>query len=112
MFINDDLFFIEYADSVSYCYEKQQFDAQDTSHILINLGNPLCLSLTEENICLPKYQFCMFIPENKNILKSSPGQKFIYLSLKYMKIKQIYTSFVLYDILSYKTKKEHCKVIE
>ena len=82
MFINDDLFFIEYADSVSYCYEKQQFDAQDTSHILINLGNPLCLSLTEENICLPKYQFYMFIPENKNILKSSPGQKFIYLSLK------------------------------
>ena len=82
MFINDELFFIEYADSVSYCYEKQQFDAQDTSHILINLGNPLCLSLTEENLCLLKYQFCMFIPENKNILKSSPGQKFIYLSLK------------------------------
>lgn len=22
MFINDDLFFIEYADSVSYCYEN------------------------------------------------------------------------------------------
>lgn len=44
MFINDDLFFIEYADSVSYCYEKQQFDAQDTSHILINLGI-LCVFL-------------------------------------------------------------------